>query len=382
MSKFLFVVPPVAGHVNPAGAVARALADQGHDVAWAGPETTLRRMLGDETVMIYGTGMRPYRGQRDRGLRAIKSVWEGFLMPYARFTLPAVEKAVLAFEPDVVVVDQVAPAGAVAAHRHGVRWASLAPQMLELSRPFRHLPKVDAWIRTTAASLSADGPDDPRFSPYLQILLTTRELFGHEELPEHTVLVGPVLTGRPEPDFPWEALDGTKHQVVVTMGTLADDLAREFYPRMAGALRMLGDRVQAIVTAPPDAVPDPPPQTIVAPRVPFLALMSRLSAAVCHGGMNTVSEMLAHGVPLVIAPIKHDQPMVANRVAAAGAGVRVRFGRSSAEELRDALATVLDDPAYRTAATGLASSFTEAGGAPAAATHLIALATSGATSDR
>ena len=37
VSRFLFVVPPMAGHVNPTLPVGRELAARGQDVAWAGP---------------------------------------------------------------------------------------------------------------------------------------------------------------------------------------------------------------------------------------------------------------------------------------------------------------------------------------------------------
>ena len=43
---------------------------------------------------------------------------------------------------------------------------------------------------------------------------------------------------------------------------------------------------------------------------------------VTHGGHNTVCEALAHGLPLVVAPIRDDQPTVAAQVVQAGAGVR------------------------------------------------------------
>lgn len=36
MKRFLFVVPPFAGHVYPTISVARKLAAEGHQVAWAG----------------------------------------------------------------------------------------------------------------------------------------------------------------------------------------------------------------------------------------------------------------------------------------------------------------------------------------------------------
>ena len=35
MSRILFVVPPLTGHINPTVAVGAELAARGHDVAWA-----------------------------------------------------------------------------------------------------------------------------------------------------------------------------------------------------------------------------------------------------------------------------------------------------------------------------------------------------------
>ena len=68
---------------------------------------------------------------------------------------------------------------------------------------------------------------------------------------------------------------------------------------------------------------------------------------VTHGGHNTVCEALAHGLPLVVAPIRDDQPIIAEQVVAAGAGVRVKFGRVSTEGLRAAIDRVLTDPDLR-----------------------------------
>jgi UDP:flavonoid glycosyltransferase YjiC (YdhE family) len=92
-----------------------------------------------------------------------------------------------------------------------------------------------------------------------------------------------------------------------------------------------------------------------------------MDAVVTHGGHNTVCESLAHGLPLVLAPIRDDQPIVADQVVRAGAGVRVRFGRVRAPELRDAVHDVLEDARYRDAAAVIQRSFEDAGGAVAAA---------------
>jgi zeaxanthin glucosyltransferase len=381
MSRFLFVAPPLAGHVNPMSGVAAALVRRGHEVAWAGSEFHLRPLLGPD-VTVYPTGTRLYRPQADRGLAAVKSLWDRFIVPFSKFSLPGVEKAVQAYRPDVIATDQAAPTGALVAHRHGLPWASVGCASMDMADPFRALPKVDAWIQGRlaalwdAAGLPADERFDVRFSPYLVIYLCTPALAGQRDWPAHYALVGPALADRPSPDFPWEWLDPARRLVLVTMGTLAEDLAHDFYGRAVEALRPLGARLQGIMVAPPEAVPDPPEHIMVAPRVPLLALMPRLDAVVSHAGMNTVSEALAHGVPLVVAPIRHDQPINAAQVAAAGAGVRVRFGRVTPAQLRGAITAVLDDPAYRAGAGRVRDSFAAAGGAPEAAARLERLHTS------
>jgi UDP:flavonoid glycosyltransferase YjiC (YdhE family) len=375
VSRFLFVVPPLAGHAYPAAAVAAALRAGGHDVAWVGSESYLRPLVGEQTT-VYPTGLRPYRGQQDRGARAMKSLWEGFVVPFARAVRPAVERAVEAYRPDVLVADQHALAGAAVAHQRGLRWATLCPQAMELTRPFQDRPKIEAWIRGQIAALAPGVEIDLRFSPYLVVAFTGPPLTGPaQRFPDHFALVGPAVGDRPPvPGFPWPALDPARRLLLVTMGTLAQDLAVDFYGRMVEALRPLGGRLQAIVVAPAGAVPDPPDHLLVLPRAPVPQLLPRLAAVVCHAGLNTTCEALAQRVPLVLAPIKHDQPIIASQVVSAGAGIRVRFGRATPERLRAAVTGLLDDPSYRAAAARVAGWFAAAGGAPAAADRLARLA--------
>jgi UDP:flavonoid glycosyltransferase YjiC (YdhE family) len=276
-------------------------------------------------------------------------------------------------------------AGALIAHRRGLPWASLAPTTMELTRPYRALPKVESWILGlldglwTEAGLPGLPPHDLRFSPHLLIAFTGTALVGDGatgELPwlRGAAFVGPALGQRAADDaFPWPWLDPGRKHLLVTMGTLSMDLAESFYQRVTRALAPLGDRLQAIVVAPQYAIPDPPEHVLVVRQVPMLELMPRLDAVVSHGGLNTVCEALAHALPLVVAPIKGDQPINAGQVAAVGAGVRVRFARSRPRELREAVLAVLDDPSYRAAARRVRDSFREAGGAARAARLLETL---------
>jgi zeaxanthin glucosyltransferase len=393
MSRFLIVTLPLDGHAYRAVAVADALSARGHEVAWCGSNAYFGPLIAPEAI-LFPTGTRLFRDQAGHGIAALKSLWQQYVIPMARFTLPAVDRAIGEYQPDVVVVDQHALAGALAAHRHGLPWATLITGAMELTHPLAALPRVDAWIRAQLASLcratasrdlagdgaggtaravGGDGPADLLFSPYLVIACTTTAVTGEQPFPDHFALVGAAMVDRPG-RFAWDLLDPARRKVLISVGTLATGLAADFYRRAAAAVAPLADTVQAIITGPPELMPDRPANVLVVPSVPMLALLPRLDAVISHGGMNTVSETLAHGLPLVIAPIRHDQPVVASQVARAGAGIRVPFSRVRPAQLREALVTILDDPSYRQAAERIRDSFAAAGGAPAAAARLERLA--------
>jgi zeaxanthin glucosyltransferase len=380
VSRFLFVVPPLRGHINPAAAVSAALVDRGHEIAWVGPESVLRPALGPR-MTLFPTGVRMYRELRDGDADVVRAFLGGYVIPLARFVLAAVDAATERFRPDVLVVDQHAFAGALVARRRGLRWASLVPTSTGLNHASAVDPGLDEWARGPLAKLwaQADLPPgrlaDLLFSPALQVGFTTRALLGPMALPDQAVLVGPALAERrDDPPFPYEWLDPDREHVLVTVGTLNTDIADDFYARMVWAVSDLGHRLQAIVVAAPDGLPPGPGHVLVAAQVPVLRLLPELAAVVCHGGMNTVGEALAHGIPLVLAPITLDQPTTADQVSRAGAGLRVDFAGAGADDLRAALLAVLDEPAYRVAAGVVRESFAAAGGAAAAADHLVRLA--------
>jgi MGT family glycosyltransferase len=376
MSRYLIVTLPLAGHVYPALGLARELTARGHDVAWAGSEMMLRPLVGPDAT-VFPTGSRLFREQGGSGMAAIKSLWVRFIMPYGKFILPGVAKAVQAYEPDLLLVDQHAAAGAIVAHRHGLPWVTLAVSAMELTEPYRSLPRITGWmddhLRTlwTNAGLPAEEFVDPRNSPYLVLAYTTPELVGPIELDERVRLVGPMMTERPGlPDFPYDWLDPDRKHVLVTMGTLAKELATDFYGRAIAGLAPLADKVQTIIVAPPEDLPAPPDGVMITRSVPLLKLMPQLDVVVAHGGINTVAEALSNGVPMVIAPIRHDQPVVAAQVAGAGAGLRVKFGRVRPDQLAAAVTAVLGDPSYRAGAAKVAESFRAAGGAAEAVRQL------------
>jgi MGT family glycosyltransferase len=329
-----------------------------------------------------------YQSMRDqsiglRGPAALRFLWEDFIVPTARAMVPDLVRTIDDLRPDVVLVDQQAVGGAIAARLHGVPWATSATTSAELTDPLAALPKIDHWVRDQLVGLQLQAGVDPalarhgdlRFSEQLVLAFTTPELVGAEQpFPAHYRFVGPLLAGRVETsEFPEERLDPTKPHVLVSLGTLNAAQGQRFLAVAAEALA--GEALQAIIVAPPDLVDLPPSadNIIVVERVPQLRLLPAMDAVVSHGGHNTVCEALSHGLPLVLAPIRDDQPIVADQVVRAGAGLRVKFGRVQPPELRAAVWRALTDRTLRIAAQALQTSFQRAGGVTAAADALEAL---------
>ena len=106
----------------------------------------------------------------------------------------------------------------------------------------------------------------------------------------------------------------------------------------------------------------------------MLDLMPRLDAVICQAGQSTVNEALAHGVPLVVAPIRLAEPLTAEQVTRAGAGVTVSFAEATPAQFAAAVTAVLDEPSYRAHARRISEEYSAAGGTGAAAARLVALA--------
>jgi len=377
VSRFLFVVPPLVGHVNPAVGMAAELTARGHDVAWAGHLELVRQLAGADAT-VFGCAVPAHEVQRTADLKgpaALQFLWENFLIPLADAMAPGVRAAIEEFGPDVVVADQQALAGGLIADDLGLTWVTSATTSAELMNPLASMPKVEEWLNGLLGELReriGGGADDPRFSPHGVLAFTTRELFGAGELPHANVwLIGPSLSVRPSTsDFPWDWIDPATPTVLISLGTANLDAGARFLATAVEAVSGLA--LQAIVVDPAGLLgQDLGENILVRGHVPQLELLKRLDAVVCHAGHNTVCESLWHGVPLVVAPIRDDQPIVAGQVVDAGAGVRVRFGRVTPKLLAGAIEAVLDEEqGFRSAARRIGQSFQDAGGSRAAADRL------------
>lgn len=87
---------------------------------------------------------------------------------------------------------------------------------------------------------------------------------------------------------------------------------------------------------------------LLVPSAPQIDILKRSSLFITHCGMNSSSETVHFGVPVVCIPLTADQPPVAHRLTyELGFGIQLSFINLKYEELRKAIHQVLGDESYQ-----------------------------------
>lgn len=383
VARILFVVPPLVGHLNPALATAWALEREGHEIAWAAdvsrigarlPEGAQVYPLDDATAAAALSDDAP----AVRRLESVSLFWE-YALPLAERLVAPLEAAVQAFAPQVMVVDHQMLAGALVARRLGLPWVTLVTTSASI---LKTSPGVNAWIAEQYLSLQRRHlppeavVENPDFSPYRVIVFSVESIVGEvrARVEAPYAFVGPARAqGRRDVEFPWAWLRDDARKVLITLGTISRDHGTRFFEVMIEAMREL-PQVQAVMVAPASLRPIAPDNVLIRDYVPQAELLRKVDAVICHAGHNTVCEALSEGLPLVVAPIRDDQPIVARQVIDAGAGLHMRYGKVTPATARARIERVLDDPGLALAARRLAETLRQAPGAEGAAQLIAELA--------
>ncbi len=317
--RVMVVSAPLQGHLLPLIPLAVACRDAGHEVLLASGGDALRTGLAGLPAHDIAPGFRfgriagrlllrhPLRARRELAGRAgVTFVGELFGAANASFADEVVTLAERA-QPDLIVHEPLAPAGAVAAGRAGV------PSVL-----------VENMLFAAPELLAAVAASKPmqRFSvpaPELAITISPSSLVGPR--PGRQMRPVPWSGGGEVPD--WLGTPASRPRIVVSRSTV---------PGPGG-----GDPSAAIVAAAPRVDADIvlvrppakwrratlPPNVKLVERVPLDRVLPYATAFVHHGGAGSVLGGLAAGVPQLVVPGAGDRRHNAELVARRGAGLAV-----------------------------------------------------------
>ena len=170
-----------------------------------------------------------------------------------------------------------------------------------------------------------------------------------------------------------EAVEKTADKTVyISMGTINQNI--QFYRNCVSALASTGWQVIISMGTNTDHFDNLPENIRVFESVDQMAVLSIADAFITHCGMNSASEGLYFGVPLVLFPQTPEQDAVAKRTEELGAGIRLKS--ISEKDILEALTKVLSEPQYKEGAVRVSESFKACGGAPEAKAFLEQVASS------
>ena len=394
MARFVFIVPPLTGHINPTLSIGAVLLHRGHEVAWISLDRSLEARLpeGGQLLLIEYAENDQQKQESEKyldlitkkivyGIDSIKFLYEEVLIPLNRHSYEGILDLLSQFKPDLIITDHQMFAGAIAATNASIPYVTsvTAPAAIKV---MDELPKIHEWEVSQIIALQKEfgmiREDSIACSELLTMVLTSKAFFGEMNLPEQYRFVGPVIHKRTEKiSFDWEKLEQRKNwpKLLVSIGTTFDhEHKKSFFEKVVEAFD--GSEMTVVVVSDPDLFAEWPENFIVQRHVPQLELLPHLDAVVCHGGHNTVCETLTAGLPMVVVPIAYDQSHVAGRVLRVGAGVRLNFNRFKAKHLQESVAEILNNWSYREASIKIGDSFRKAGGTETAADLLVELSSS------
>lgn len=130
--------------------------------------------------------------------------------------------------------------------------------------------------------------------------------------------------------------------------------AAGFFQTAADVVSTLGCRAVFLTPKPGQVPEDLPDSVFVVSYAPFSALLPRAAVMVHHGGVGTLSQCLAAGIPQLVVHMSLDQPDNAARIEKLGVGLSTPMARLNHDRLLPLVRRCLLDPAIRNTAAALA----------------------------
>ncbi len=386
MSKIVFFCIPAHGHTNPTLGVVRELISRGHEV-WYYSYNIMRDKIesaGASFVSCDDYDMEQKLLSKDAA-RMGKDL--AFSTKILVDTTLALDNKVCAdmekLKPDCIVADSMAVWGKAIAIKLGIPFISstttfafnqhsakiMKQSVGELFKMILSMPKISKQIRRLQAK-------DYRINSILDIIqnddnthtivYTSPEFQPcSETFSDKYAFVGPSIRSATD------ELEKKRDKLIyISMGTVNNDML-PLYKRCISALSDTDYQVIMSVgnIVSVDEFGILPENISVFSHVDQIAVLQQADVFLSHCGMNSVSESLYFGVPLVMLPQTSEQRGVAERVYQLGAGIKL--DKSDTSSILNAINKFFEDSSYKHNAMEIANGFRRCSGAKGAADKIM-----------
>ena len=365
---------PAHGHTNPTLGLVKTLTEAGHQI-WYFSFEEFRKKIESAGATFIGCDRYDFDMEdKENADRVGKDkVFATELLVSSTLALDEMSsRAIDDIKPDIVVSDSVAYWGKLVAMKHNLPYVSstttfafnrysakyMQESIWDIGKMLFALPRIDKQLKR----LREKGYPVKSLLDIIQndndtnTIVYTSKYFQPcaETFSDRYHFIGPSM--RPITKPVEKTADKT---IYISMGTVNQN--KQFIRNCINALAHTDWQVIISMGTDTDHFAELPENIQVYESVDQMAVLSIADAFITHCGMNSASEGLYYGVPLVLFPQTPEQNAVARRTEELGAGVRLKS--IAEEDILDALTKVIEDSRYREAAERVSDSFKSCGGA-------------------
>lgn len=357
--KILFINLPYYGHVVPTIGLVQELINQGCEVTYLLP-FDWKDAIADSRAEFYGyQNHKQLSEQIKNACAAAESIIEQFDFviyeqffflgkhlaekhhkPVARiFTAPVTNKKLME--------EFITSKGPLSIFKH--KWIARAfTKDITKSIPM----KTDNWLDEIIQN-----------PPELNLVYTLREYQPYEEeFPDAQYkFLGPSIYERKSHGF--DFVKSERPVVYISLGTVIKG-AVSFFQNCVDAFR--GENMDVIISVGQKfdvrKLNGVPSNVHIYKSVPQLDVLKIADVFVTHGGMNSVSEALVYGTPMVVIPFVSDQPVNARCIEKLGVGKKLEYSTANRNTIKSTVFSVALDSDIKTNLARVQRLITEAPG--------------------
>ena len=390
MAKGLFLIFPAHGHINPTIGLVKELISKGDEITYISSEKFRSKI---ENVGAKFNGFKESYSANMINRNQLGTMTENFLDSYTTLLETALREN---DEFDYLVVDPFIRPGKRILEKLKIKKVitnstTFAINKHVFSSVSESIKKDIEFSKKVEVDFKRMKPRYEKLSEKFQIefpknlaeiivgfkadltLVYTSKYYQpfSEDFSDSFKFVGPSIFDRKElTDFKIENPDNKKI-IFISLGTIGNNNLK-FYKECFKALgsrddlevlMSIGNKIKV------EELGEAPKNFKIYNYVPQLEVLKQTDIFITHGGMNSSSEGLYNGIPLIVVPQFGDQPIVARRVEELGAGIAL-FKNINKKSISESVNKILANSSYKENARKISKSLKECGGYKKAAEYI------------